>query len=98
MPSQAPQTFDPSEMALRGRIGAFATHAAHDVRETTAAGRAAFLRSFEDQVDPERQLPEAERLRRALAARKAHFARLALKSATTRARTKTAALARDPAA
>ena len=48
--------------------------------------RAAFLNKFEDQVDPDRVLPEAERLRRAESARKAHFARLALASARARAK------------
>ena len=74
----------PSEASLRGRIGAYTLHALHDPKKTTRAGRAAFLRKFEDEVDPERVLPEAERLRRAQYARKAHFAKLALKSARAR--------------
>lgn len=78
--------FDPREMALRGRIGAYALHARRDPRETTMPARAAFLNKFEDQVDPDRVLPEAERLRRAESARKAHFARLALASARARAK------------
>jgi hypothetical protein len=69
---------------LTGRLGAYTLHATHDPRETTKAARAAFLRRFEDEVDPNRELPEAERARRALAARKAYFTRLALKSATAR--------------
>jgi hypothetical protein len=76
--------FDPAEMALRGRIGAYTTHARHDPRETTAAARAAFLERFEHEVDPERVLPPAERERRASAARRAHFALLALKSLRAR--------------
>ena len=79
-----PGRYDPAQMSLRGRIGAFRLHATHDPRETTKAGRAAFLRKFEIEVDPERVLPEAERLRRAQYARKAHFARLALASARAR--------------
>ena len=82
----APRRFDPSEMALRGRIGAYALHARRDPRETTAPARAAFLRRFERDVDPDGVLPEAERLRRAECARKAHFARLALASARARAK------------
>jgi hypothetical protein len=78
--------FDPQEMALRGRIGAYALHSRYDPRLTTAKARASFLTRFEREVDPERTLPEGERKRRALAARKAHFARLALKSARARAR------------
>ena len=45
---------------------------------------AAFLARFELQVDPDRTLPESERLRRAEAARKAYFHRLAAKSAAAR--------------
>lgn len=70
----------PTERVLRARIAAYSLHAMHDARETTAAARAAFLRRFEDEVDPDRVLPESERLRRADSARRAHFARLALKS------------------
>jgi hypothetical protein len=44
------------------------------------------MRRFEDQVDPERELSEDERLRRAEQARKAHFAHLALKSSRARQR------------
>jgi hypothetical protein len=43
------------------------------------------VRRFLDEVDPERQLPEPERLRRAECARRAFFQRLALKSAQARA-------------
>jgi hypothetical protein len=56
----------------------------HDPREYTAKARATFLRRFEDEVDPDRELPEPERLRRAEAARKAYFTKLALKSAQAR--------------
>ena len=83
-------SFDPAEMALRGRIGAFVTHSRHDPRETTRPARAKFLAKFEDQVDPDRVLPEAERQRRAEMARKAYFAQLAHKSARTRRRMRAA--------
>jgi hypothetical protein len=76
----------PEEASLRGRIGAFVLHARYDSRETTAKGRAAFLARFERQVDPDGVLPEAERLRRADAARRAYFARLSLMSARARRR------------
>lgn len=73
----------PGDLAtLRGRIGAYKLHATHDPRETTAKARATFLAKFLDAVDP--SLPQAERLRRAEAARKAHFARLAYRSAVVR--------------
>jgi hypothetical protein len=79
-------TYDREDMALRGRIGAHTLHATRDSRETTANARAAFLAGFEAQVDPDGSLPEAERKRRAEHARRAHFARLALKSARARSR------------
>lgn len=67
----------PAERSLRGRMGAYALHARYDPRQTTAAARDAFLRRFVDEVDPDRVLPESERLRRAASARKAYFTRLA---------------------
>ena len=40
-------------MALRGKIGALVLHSRRDPRETTAPARAAFLKRFERQVDPD---------------------------------------------
>jgi hypothetical protein len=77
----------PSERALRARMAAFALHAQRDPRDTTRAARAAFLDRFEDEVDPDRTLSETERLRRAEAAKRAHFTKLALRSAKGRRRT-----------
>jgi hypothetical protein len=71
----------------RAKLAAHAMHAKHDSRKTTAASRAAFLQRFEDEVDPDRVLPEGERLRRAEHARKAHMLRLALLSAKARRKT-----------
>ena len=73
-----------SMRSLRGRLGAYSLHAKHDPRKTTAKARKTFLDSFLDQVDPDRALPERERLRRAESARKAHFTRLAYLSAKAR--------------
>ena len=81
-----PPTGTPLTPEQRARIAAHAMHSKHDSRETTQAGRKAFLSRFEDEVDPDRLLPEAERLRRAEHARKAYFARLALQSAKARRR------------
>ncbi len=75
---------DSERAALIGRIGAHRLHATHDSREITAPARAAFRDSFEREVDPDFVLPEAERQRRAEHARKAHYARLALKSVEVR--------------
>ena len=74
----------PAERALRARMAAYTLHAKRDARETTAAARAAFLDRFDRMVDPEGTLPEAERQRRAAAARKAYFTGLALRSAQAR--------------
>jgi len=76
-------SLNPSERVLRARLAAYTLHAKYDSRETTAAARAAFLDRFARQVDPEGVLPLQER-RRAEAARKAYFTRLALKSAQAR--------------
>lgn len=84
-------TFDPEEMARRGRIGAHVTHSRHDARQLTAPAREAFLARFEQQVDPDGALSPDERGRRASYARKAHFGRLALKSVEVRRARKEAA-------
>lgn len=51
----------------------------------TAAARAAFMRKFEDQVDPDRVLPADELARRAQSAMRAHMLRIGQKSAEARA-------------
>ena len=72
----------PSERTLRARIGAFSLHA--QGLTNTGPARVAFLSRFERQVDPEGVLPPEVRSKRAEAARKAYFSKLALKSAKTR--------------
>lgn len=74
------------ERSLAGRLGAYIVHSRYDGLQITAAARAAFQSKFEREVDPDGVLPDAERLRRAEMARKAHFAKLALKSAQARRR------------
>jgi hypothetical protein len=69
-------------------MGAHMLHATHDSRRVTVRAREAFLASFERQVDPDGSLPTDERRRRAAHARAAYFARLALRSATVRAKRK----------
>jgi hypothetical protein len=71
------ESLTPAERVLRSRMGAYALHARYDTRATTAAAREAFSERFLDLVDPERRLSVGERERRAKAARKAHFTRLA---------------------
>jgi hypothetical protein len=69
---------------MRARMAAYTLHAHRDARETTKAARRAFNQRFLDDVDPERRLPDRERLRRADAARRAYFTRLAYLSARKR--------------
>jgi len=78
------ESLTPSERVMRARMAAYVLHARHDPRETTTAARLAFNKRFVDQVDPDRRLPERERLRRADAARRAYFTRLAYLSARKR--------------
>jgi len=75
-----------SQRRLRARIGGLALAAKRDPSDYTRAGRAAFLAHFYDEVDPRRELPEPERERRALAARKRYFTQLALRSSTVRSK------------
>lgn len=77
-----------AQRVLWGRIGGLTLRARHDPQAYTARARETFLASFERQVDPDRTLPQAEREARALALRKAHFARLASRSAEVRRRRK----------
>ncbi len=78
------------QRTLLARLGAHAMHAQHDSKEVSQPARDAFMAGFEDKVDPDRVLPEAERKRRAAHARKAYFTKLALASAKARAARKRA--------
>jgi hypothetical protein len=84
----ATDRLSPAERILRASIAANEKWAHADPVAGTAKARATFLASFLDQVDPNRELPEAERLRRAENARTAHFRRMAFKSAKARRRKK----------
>ena len=81
-----------SNRTLIARIGAYSLHAQHDSRVTSAPGRKAAAQALNDrllaEIDPEGTLSETERARRLECARKAHFSRLALKSAKDRAKGK----------
>ena len=74
----------PSERSMRARMAAHISHSRHDPKERTQAARDKFDERFLNEVDPERVLTEAERLRRADHARKAYFTKLALRSAQVR--------------
>jgi hypothetical protein len=81
----------PSEHQLLAKIRAHESWAqCEDRSRRTAPGRKAFNDRFEQQVDPDGKLSPSERQRRAEHARKAYFARLALKSAQSRRKAKAA--------
>ena len=86
MPSRVRLT--PEQRSLRARLAAHTLHSRVDSKAHTEPARKAFLERFELQVDPDRQLPEAERRRRADSAKKAYFTALAYRSAKARARRK----------
>lgn len=70
---------------IAGRIGAYESWSRTEDRTArTAKARTAAEDRFEKQVDPEGKLMPAERAKRAQAARKAHFQRMALASAKAR--------------
>lgn len=80
-----------TERRLSAQIAAHESWAATPDRSArTAPARAALMAKFEHQADPEGTLLPAERARRAEHLRKAHFQRLALKSAQSRRRAKDA--------
>jgi len=89
---------DADERRVIGRIAAHESWAQTvDRSARTAPARAALLAKFETQVDPDGKLLPAERAVRAEHARKAHFARLALKSAQSRRKSRTLAAAAESA-
>ena len=75
-----------AQRVMRARMGGLTTAALGHVN--TAPARAAFHERFVDQVDPERTLPTSERARRAEAARKLYFTRLAMRSSQVRGKKK----------
>lgn len=75
---------DKAQQARWGRVGGLRTAARHDVRETTAAARAAFEARFYQGIPDD--LPPLERDRRAAAARRAYFANLTALSVAKRKR------------
>jgi hypothetical protein len=76
----------PEQRVLRSRLAAYQLHATHDPKETTKKAREAFAARFEREVDPDGLLSPDERARRADAARRAYFTRLALRSSRARRR------------
>lgn len=66
-----------SQRTQRARLAALSRWAQQDGSKGTAPAREAFLARFEREVDPEGRLAPAERTRRAEAAKRAHFQRMA---------------------
>jgi hypothetical protein len=93
MPRTAGTPFTPEQRSQRARIGAYAALAAHGGSALTEKARAASPGGdayWDSQVDPDGALPPAERSRRAQAAKKAHFSKLALASSRARGARKAA--------
>jgi hypothetical protein len=82
VPARTPLT--PEQRSLRGRIAANTRWSREDGKPNAVRAQAGLLAKFVDQVDPDRVLPEDERLRRAEAARRAHMQRLAFLSSKAR--------------
>jgi hypothetical protein len=74
----------PEQRSQRARIAALTRWSREDPAAGTKKARDAFLQRFLDEVPTD--LPETERMRRALAARKAHMLGLSLRSSKARAR------------
>lgn len=95
-------TIDPEVAAKRARIAAQArwakTSAPADRTAATAAARAATLRRYEDQVDPDRIYSAEVRAKLVLVAQRARMAELQLARARKKARREAAEAAEAEAA
>jgi hypothetical protein len=77
----------PSQRSQRARIAAHTRWAKEPDRvAATAPGRRAAFEKLLDEVDPERKLPEAERLKRAKNAQQAQLERVRLAASKSRRR------------
>jgi hypothetical protein len=72
------------ERSLLGRLGAYTLHSTHDSQELARKSCDTLLRKIEQSIDPQGSLPAQERQRRVYQALKAHYTRMALKSAKVR--------------
>lgn len=79
-----------SERSLQAKAAAYALHSQRDSRELTVAARAGRWAKLLATVDPNNNLSEPERVRRAEALRKSQLYRAALKSAQVRRERKAA--------
>jgi hypothetical protein len=79
-------TLTPEQRTQRARLAALTRWSRNDPVAGTERARRTFLERFENEVDPDRVLDPVERARRADCAKRAYFARLALKSSLARRR------------
>lgn len=79
---------DPETRRQAAKIAGLTFAATHDTAEFSARGRQGNWERYLREVDPDGVLPEAERTRRAKAARRAEMSRMALRSAQVRRRSK----------
>jgi hypothetical protein len=78
-------------MAQRGRIGGLVTSSRYSGDQLTSKARAAFIESFAEQARVDaaargEEITQEEATRRGEAARRAHYAKLALRSVQSRRR------------
>ena len=82
----------PEQRRSRARLAALVQWSkTEDWSARTQTARDAFMRRFEDQVDPDRRLDPEQRARQAEMARRAYFVRIGRKSADARAARKAGA-------
>jgi hypothetical protein len=74
----------PAERKLRARLGAYSLHA--QGKTNTGPATAAYAARWDREVDPDGLLDPVERAKRAEAAKKAHYTRMAFASARARSR------------
>lgn len=74
----------PEQRRIRAQIAANTRWSKEDPAATAKRAQAGLLDKFRREVDPNNELTEAERERRAQAARRAHMQRLALASSKVR--------------
>lgn len=92
-----PSSLTPAQRKLRAQIAANTRWSREDPAPAAARGQAGLQARFEREVDPDQTLAPEERARRASAACKAHFQRLALRSARVRGSRKATTLGVAPA-
>ena len=68
-----------ADRSIRARNAALSRHARSDTVAATQPARDAYMATFDDAVDPSRELAPDERERRAARLRKVHFSNLARK-------------------